>query len=204
MTMAPLSPDARDLIFKFEGVDQPSEWPGGASGITIGYGYDLGQEPAADFHADWTPYLAAADLALLNGVLGLKGAAAQATASSLKSIRIKETDSQTVFLNRSVPKYQALTEGAFPGVDALPADAQGALLSLVYNRGTSMSGDSRSEMRAIRDAVPDGDLQEIADQLRAMKRLWVGKGLDGLLKRRDAEADLVESCIPPPPPGPQP
>ena len=40
-----------------------------------------------------------------------------------------------------------------------------------------------------------GDLQEIADQIRAMKRLWVGKGVDGLLKRRDAEADLVESSI---------
>jgi GH24 family phage-related lysozyme (muramidase) len=203
MAMAPLSPNARDLIFKFEGVDQPWDWPGGASGITIGYGYDLGQEPADDFHADWTSYLAAADLALLNGVLGLTGAAAQAKAASLKSIHIKQSDSQTVFLNRSVPKYQALTLSAFPGVDALPADAQGALLSLVYNRGTSMNGDSRSEMRAIRDAVPSGNLQAIAEQLRAMKRLWVGKGLDGLLKRRDAEADLVASCIPPQSAGPQ-
>ena len=196
MAMAPLSPKARDLIYQFEGVDQPSDWPGGASGITIGYGYDLGQD-ADDFQTDWAQYLAAADLELLNGVLGLQGAAAQAKAASLKSIRIKQSDSQAVFLNRSVPKYQAQTEGAFPGIDALPADAQGALLSLVYNRGTSMTGDSRSEMRAIRDAVPSGNLQEIANQLRAMKRLWVGKGLDGLLKRRDAEADLVESCIPP-------
>ncbi len=204
MAMAPLSPNARDLIFKFEGVDQPWEWPGGASGITIGYGYDLGQEPADEFHADWTTYLAVADLALLNGVLGLKGAAAQAKAASLKSIHIQQSDSQTVFLNRSVPKYQALTLGAFPGVDTLASDAQGALLSLVYNRGTSMNGDSRAEMRAIRDAVPGGDLQKIADQLRAMKRLWVGKGLDGLLKRRDAEADLVQSCIAPKAAAPKP
>ena len=36
---------------------------------------------------------------------------------------------------------------------------------------------------------------DFARVLRAMKRLWVNKGLDGLLKRRDAEADLVESCI---------
>ncbi len=55
--------------------------------------------------------------------------------------------------------------------------------------------DRRREMRAIRDAVAKGDLQEIAKQLRTMKRLWIGKKLDGLLKRRDAEADLVESCI---------
>ena len=39
-----------------------------------------------------------------------------------------------------------------------------------------------------------GDLQEIANQLRAMKRLW-GANMGGLLRRRDAEADLVESAI---------
>jgi GH24 family phage-related lysozyme (muramidase) len=58
-----------------------------------------------------------------------------------------------------------------------------------------MNGDSRREMRAVRDAVANGDLQEIANQLRSMKRIWEGKGLDGLLRRRDAEADLVESAI---------
>jgi GH24 family phage-related lysozyme (muramidase) len=28
-----------------------------------------------------------------------------------------------------------------------------------------------------------------------MKRLWINKGLDGLLKRREAEAKLVESTV---------
>jgi GH24 family phage-related lysozyme (muramidase) len=51
------------------------------------------------------------------------------------------------------------------------------------------------EMRTIRDAVKVGDLVTIVKQLRYMKRLWIGKGLDGLLRRRDAEAALVESCI---------
>lgn len=193
--MEPLTEKARNLIFNFEGIDQPSDWPGGASGITIGIGYDLGYESAGDFNADWQPRLAVGDFSTLSQVVGLKGTSAQAKASALKTIKIKTTDAEDVFLNRSVPKYQALTQQAFPGVDDLPADAQGALFSLVYNRGASMEGDSRKEMRAIRDAVPKKDLQEIANQLRAMKRLWVGKGLDGLLKRRDAEADLVESCI---------
>jgi len=192
--MEPLTEKAKQLIFDFEGIDQPSDWPGGASGITIGIGYDLGYESAGDFENDWQAILGA-DFATLSQVVGLKGADAQAKASGLKTIKIKSADAEQVFLERSVPKYQALTQQAFPGVDALPADAQGALFSLVYNRGTSMNGDSRKEMRAIRDAVPNGDLQEIANQLRAMKRLWVNKGLDGLLKRRDAEADLVESCI---------
>src|SRR5260370_38538823 len=121
MAMAPLSPKARDLIFEFEGVDQPSEFPGGASGITIGYGYDLGQEPADDFHADWTQYLAAADLALLNGVLGLQRPAAQAKAASLNSMHIKRSASRAVFLHRAVPKYQLQTAQAFPRVDDVSA-----------------------------------------------------------------------------------
>ena len=193
--MEPLTEKAKKLIFDFEGIDQPSDWPGGDSGITIGLGYDLGYESAGDFETDWQVLLGAGDFTTLSQVVGLKGTDAQAKAPSLKTIKIKSADAKQVFLERSVPKYQAQTQQAFPGVDALPADAQGALFSLVYNRGTSMNGDSRKEMRAIRDAVPNGDLQEIANQLRAMKRLWVGKGLDGLLKRRDAEADLVESCI---------
>jgi GH24 family phage-related lysozyme (muramidase) len=58
-----------------------------------------------------------------------------------------------------------------------------------------MEGDRRQEMRAIREAVAKKDLPEIVRQLRAMKRIWEGQGLDGLLRRRDAEADLVESAI---------
>lgn len=193
--MEPLTEKAKNLIFEYEGIDQPSDWPGGDSGITIGLGYDLGYESAGDFQNDWQPLLSAGDFTALTQVIGLKGTDAKAKAPGLKTIKIKSSDAESVFLERSVPKYQKLTQQAFPGVDDLPADAQGALFSLVYNRGAGMNGDSRAEMRAIRDLVPQGDLQGIADQIRAMKRLWEGKGLDGLLKRRDAEADLVESCI---------
>ena len=50
-------------------------------------------------------------------------------------------------------------------------------------------------MRAIKDLIPEKDYAGIASQLRSMKRLWQGKGLDGLITRREAEAKLVESCI---------
>jgi GH24 family phage-related lysozyme (muramidase) len=55
--------------------------------------------------------------------------------------------------------------------------------------------DRRREMRAIRDAVARGDLAEIAAELRSMKRLWQGRGLGGLVARREEEAQLVESAI---------
>jgi GH24 family phage-related lysozyme (muramidase) len=50
-------------------------------------------------------------------------------------------------------------------------------------------------MRNIRDLIPKKDYKGIAKELRKMKRIWQGKGLDGLLERRDAEAKLVESCV---------
>ncbi|MDP3766508.1 MAG: hypothetical protein Q8S13_00700 [Dehalococcoidia bacterium] len=195
MAIAPLSDRATTLILQAEGLNQAGKWPGGASGITIGYGYDLGQVKAERFVADWGDVLPVAQLERLKAVIGLGGEKAKAAAPGLADIAIGKDVSLKVFLTRTVPEYQKQTEGAFPGLDKLPPDAQGALVSLVYNRGAKMDGDRRKEMRAIRDAVAKGDLKEIAAQLRAMKRLWEGQGLPGLLKRRDAEAALLESCI---------
>jgi GH24 family phage-related lysozyme (muramidase) len=46
----------------------------------------------------------------------------------------------------------------------------------------------------IKDLVANKDYKGIAKEIRSMKRLWEGKGLDGLLKRRDKEAKMVEIC----------
>jgi GH24 family phage-related lysozyme (muramidase) len=190
------SQKAFDLILSFEGMGQPRQWPGGESGVTIGFGYDIGYVTAAQFESDWGDRLPADVMAKLKTAIGLKGAAAKNKAGHLKDINIDRDVALAVFTEKTVPAYEAQTRAAFPGFDALPIDAQGALVSLVFNRGASMKGDRRKEMRAIRDAVPTGDLLEIAKQLRAMKHLWVGQGLDGLLRRRDAEADMVEASIP--------
>lgn len=193
--MITLTDKTKRFILDFEGLNQPSEWPGGDSGVTIGIGYDLGYVTVDQFEFDWGPYFTADQLNRLREAVGKRGIAARNRATRFEDIRIKRKDAETVFIERSLPMYALKTEMAFPGITELPPDAQGALVSLVFNRGTSMEGYRRSEMRAIRDAVPRGDLQEIADQLRSMKRLWVNKGLDGLLRRREEEAKLVESCM---------
>lgn len=185
----------KQMILGFEGKDQPGRWPGGSSGITIGVGYDLGYVTIDQFESDWEPFLTADQLARLKTAIGKTGIAAKNRTSQFSDIKIKPDYAEAVFLNRTLPLHALRTEHAFPGVDQLPEDAQGALLSLVFNRGTSMVGDRRREMLAIRNAVPQKDLKEIAAQLRSMKRLWVGKGLDGLIKRREAEARMVEGCV---------
>jgi len=193
--MITLTDKAKKMIMDFEGLNQPFKWPGGNSGITLGFGYDLGYVTVDQFESDWGPYLTPVQLNRLRDAVGKRGIAARNRAVQFNDIRIKRKDAETVFLERNVPLYALKTEMTFPGITKLPPDAQGALVSLVFNRGTSMEGDRRREMRAIQAAVANGDLQEIADQLRSMKRLWVNQGLDGLLERREKEAELVESCI---------
>ena len=39
------------------------------------------------------------------------------------------------------------------------------------------------------------DDEAIARSLESMKRLWVNQGVDGLLRRREAEAALVRSAM---------
>jgi GH24 family phage-related lysozyme (muramidase) len=193
------SAKALTLILDFEGLNQPGKWPGGASGVTIGIGYDLGYVTVDQFESDWGERLQPEVRGRLKDTICLRAVRAKNRAPELDDIRIRRIPSEEVFRERTIPLYTVRAQQAFPGFDDLPLDVQGALVSLVYNRGASMVDDSpedrRREMRAVRDAVEEEDLQEIADQLRAMKRLWVGKNLDGLLRRRDAEAELVESAI---------
>lgn len=195
----PLSDKAVALILESEGLDQPGQWPGGASGVTIGIGYDLGYE---DFAKDWKGVLDAQTFNALLPAVGKKGEEAHSMSFGLRCIRIGRPIAQKVFAESTIPKFEKQTEDAFPGMNVLPADAEGALVSLVYNRGPSTAGDRRIEMKRIHDLIANFDgsnlkgLQDaIADQFRAMKRLWVGKGLDGLLARRDAEANLVENAV---------
>lgn len=188
---------ALELILRNEGLDQGG-WPGGASGITIGRGYDLGYQTADEFDRDWRGRLPPQMTQLLRASIGLKGDAARERAKALRGrIHIPAAEADAVFLLRELPKTIQSTMQTFPGMEHLPLDAQGALVSLVFNRGTRMQDSDpqlqeRREMRAIAAAVTRGELQTIAAQLRAMKRLWIGRGLDGLLRRRDEEADLVE------------
>jgi len=193
--MGNFSQKALKLILDAEGLDQPGQWPGGLSGITLGIGYDLGYVTIDQFESDWDEFLTKPQLERLRAAVGLIGIKAKNRAPQFADVRIKRADAERVFTERTLPLHQFRAKQAFPGLEKLPVDAQGALVSLVFNRGTSMVGERRREMRAIKDAVPKGDLKGIANQIRSMKRLWIGKGLDGLLKRRDAEADLVESAI---------
>ncbi len=169
-------------------------WPEGESGVTIGIGYDLGYRSTTQLRDDWGPQLPAAVLDRLAGACGAKGSAARALIPSLSDLRIPLEAAGRVFFHRTLPEFARLTLLAYPGTAQLPADAQAALVSLVYNRGAKLDGQRRKEMAAIVPLVAQGDLAGIAAQLRAMKRLWIDTHQPGLLARRDSEAALVEGA----------
>ncbi len=175
---------------------QAPTWPGGHSGVTIGIGYDLGTQSKQQIAKDWAMHVSQEHLELLKSASGKLGTGAKPLAARLKSkgIKIPLATAKRVFLEASLPAYAKRTRKAYPGVQNLPADAQAMMLSLVYNRGTAKSGSTRREMKELGPLVKKGDLKGMAAKFREMKRLWEGKGLPGLLKRRDREALLIEKA----------
>ncbi|MCA8295577.1 pesticin C-terminus-like muramidase [Burkholderia sp. AU30198] len=187
------------LILDIEGYRSTPYVPGGkqdqSSGVTIGYGYDLGQQPEATARNDLTGFFTEAEISRLLTAIGKHGDAARAFIPSLGDIKISEP--KALEMAKIVKRrYAQFTVDAFPGITKLHSHCQSALLSLVYNRDSSLEDKagqrSRVHMRNIRAAIQDNNLPEVAAQVRAMKALWVGTGADGLLTRREIEAVLFE------------
>ena len=173
-------------------------YPGGESGVTIGIGYDLGYNTALQFAEDWQGSLDIKSFNRLLQHIGKKSANAKAAIPSVKDIEISWDAAEIVFKKNTLPRFINETKKAFPGVEKLHPDAFGALVSLVFNRGGSTTGSSRLEMLNIKKAIISdrNDIYNyIAAQIIDMKRLWVNKGLDGLLVRRNEESALVKSCM---------
>lgn len=163
-------------------------WPGGASGLTWGVGYDGGHQTPTRITSDWIEHESVDRLALGAGITGTR---AKGMLPQYRDVITPYSYAEQVFTASTLPSYTAATSRAFgPGFRDLSAGARAALVSLVYNRGSQMIGKRRFEMRNIRDVcVPDKDVECIARELRAMCHLWNGtpNGV-GLCSRRKDEA----------------
>jgi hypothetical protein len=205
-----LSKKSLDLILEFEVgggenyynkfLKNPT-WPEGQSGVTIGVGYDLGYVNKAEFSEDWKD-LPKEIFDRLYKVVGIKGYNAKNLIRGLKDICIPWDLALKVFNNKTVTKFWNLTKETFPNFDNLPEDAKGGLVSLVFNRGNALEGDRRREMKLIRDGMAitttydQKALSFIANQIRNMKRIWIGGSIEkGMTRRRDAEANLIENSL---------
>lgn len=170
-------------------------WAGGDSGCTIGLGYDLGYVTEKQFFADWKGL----NLNFLNALKRFCGIKGEVVKTMLRgevlNVIIPYNMAYDVFVKKSIPKYYAMTKKIYPQLDELNEDTRGALVSMVYNRGAKLDGESRKEMKAIVDLVAKKDYEGIAEEIEKSKRLWENRGLDGLVVRREAEADLVRDSM---------
>lgn len=194
-----ISQQAIDLIVNFEvtsknyyiGHYQRPTYPGESSGVTIGIGVDLAFEDSDIIRQDWQriqePYISK-----LADSSGMRGNVAKNRVKQIQDVLVSWDIANEEFKNIELTRYYQECIRAFPGCENLRLNAFGGLISLGFNRGFSMAGPSRKEMREIRDLVPLKDYVGIAAQIRQMKRLWRGTSIeDGMNNRRDAEAELV-------------
>ena len=167
-----------------------------ASGVTIGIGYDLRHNTKDTIRSDWRKH---PQLPRLLEAQGLGGQRAIAMARSMRDVITPWPEALENYRTVGVLPYKNRARRAFgPDFDRLSKWAQDALTSLVYNRGPSMVGPARVEMRFIRDVcLPLWKTAELANQciarkLREMVRIWVGSKIAaGMHRRRNDEANLA-------------
>lgn len=167
-------------------------WPGGASGVTWCIGYDGGHQTPTQIRTDWAKHQHVGRLAT---TAGITGNAARAAIPGYRDIRTPLSYCELVFRDVTLPAYHSLARRTFAdGWDGLPRVAQGVLTGMVYNRGSSMAGSRRAEMRVLRDVcVPAADVDCMAAQFRSMCRLWRGTTIEaGLCARYEDAARMVE------------
>jgi hypothetical protein len=200
-----IAASARELIItcevssqrRYEALYQAPIWPGLESGITIGIGYDLGYSSESQLKEQWEGRISEETIQALVPVCGLKGPNAEAALASVSHLRVTWPQAISQFDN-FLPYAVGKTEDTFPNSAELSPACLGALVSLVYNRGPSLSPTSprRREMREIAALTMARDLAPVPGKIREMKRLWQNNPrARGLVARREVEALLFEQGL---------
>lgn len=172
------------------------EWPQGASGPTIGIGYDCGYVTQAEATADWSGIVDDTTLAAILRACGLRGELAHAFVRARGgSVTIPWDQAIKEFREREVPKWIERVAAHLPNCGQLAPDSLGALVSLAYNRGPSFDapGPRYAEMRAIKALMAAQNFSKIPAEFMSMRRLWPQGG--DLWKRREHEAALFQKGL---------
>jgi len=176
---------------------QTATFAGDGSGATIAIGVDLGQNTAEWTTTSWTPYF---DNTIVKQLAACSGdttsSLAKRDVTNLQNIIIVWNTALNEFNTQEVPNYYATALRVFPGLSDLSINAQSGVLATAYNRGFSMVGASRVDMRNLRTSVANKDYQGMANACLHMKITmrdsWNNAGIyEGLAARYDATAKLI-------------
>ena len=92
-------------------------------------------------------------------------------------------------------RYAESVVSIYPEILKYHPHCQGSLLSLVYNRGSSLKGSSRQEMKDIQKSLEEDNASVVPSLIRSMKRLWNSSSNRGLVTRRENEAKWFEKGV---------
>lgn len=180
---------------RYERLYQGVIWPGGASGPTWGLGYDGGHNTRAEINRAWSIHPQVDRLEDTSGVTG-PSARQRVRAGEWAGVLTPFPMAETVFQTHSLPEYGARARRVMGAevFDRLKPEAQGVWVCTVYNRGGSLVGDARREMRTIaQTCAPAADYACMAAEYRSMCRLWRGRDVGpGLCARYEDMARRVE------------
>ena len=160
------------------------------SGVTIGIGYDCGQYSANKIKFDWQSVLPLHMVTALSATAGLTKQKAVNKLPSLSAVDVPVEAALQVFYNTTIFEFSKRASKIYPDLFKLHPVEQSVIVGLVYNRGDSLVGDRRKEMKELITAIKNDDDKQMADLIRSMCRLW--PNTLGLRNRRKAEADLIE------------
>ncbi len=178
-------------IHQREGHAGKAYWPGGASGVTLDPGFDLGQQEPAQLNEYYQTILTPQQLTACHKCIGLKGHSAKAhlnTSGDLLGIRLSRDAALDVFPAVVAPYWVAIVK-RFPalGDNATPGAVQTALLSLAFNRGAY-----NRDLATLSESIAAADWHAVARKISAMQQ---DHSLEGIRKRRRMEGDLITAAL---------
>ena len=177
-------------VLSQEGHAGKAYWPGGASGVTLDPGVDLGHAGPQLIEKAYRSLLRDNEYTAVKAVLGLKGLAAKqalAASSVLKGIRISREQANTIFKYVAIPYWEAIAH-RFPTLAeaGTPGQVQTALLSIAYNRGAG----NRS-LEVLETPLKNHDWKMVADIIGQMQQ---NHPIPAIRERRRREAELCRGA----------
>lgn len=189
-------------IHEWEGHAGKPYWPGGASGITLDPGIDVGYSSPDILKGMVRPSQMKALLSVhAKRVRGQKAErlleeiykGKSDTLNPIASIRISRTEAESIFpvcltsywneIVKVFPRLLDLNDCSNATVSALHT----AFLSLGYNRGSRNRG-----LHVLKDPLKKGQYRKIGNVIMSMQQ---NHKLDGIRRRRRAEGDLILSSL---------
>jgi GH24 family phage-related lysozyme (muramidase)/LysM repeat protein len=186
-----LSQNGMDFLYDHEAqanVSNHLHWPEGASGVTLGPGYDMKGRSAAAIEHDLIAVGVSADAARKAGEgAGLSGAAARDFAAANKNLISLTADQEKALLRQTVEPYAAAVQAAV--TVPVTQNQFDALVSFAYNIGTGQDGFRGSTALA---RLNQGDYAGAAEAMSWWNKSD-GQVSQGLINRRADEVELFNT-----------